>query len=239
MSKTFISLIHPLGTDRHRLRDAENETPCALNLGPALRLCRCLLHPCGFWLTTRNTLGGFMDSLPRLFIINFVLLLISNSSPALAQEPNSTPSQQATSNSSSAPTITAAFAADRIRFTALGEVDRLRLEVFSAASDLLFDSGFHPGNIRDWQFKDQQGRPFADGSYLCVVTIKDLSGRLRFKQGQILLQGGHASLQLDEGGSPSAPDHDNSLTAVADRSRQALTVLAHDRQDGQRGSTSG
>ncbi len=178
-----------------------------------------------------------MSSLYRLFIVSFVLLFICNS--ILAQDVKSTPSQEAKNNSSSAPTITAAFSADRIRFTALGEVDKLRLEVFSVASDLLFDSGFQPGSIRDWQFKDQQGQPLAEGSYLCVVTVKDLSGRLRFKQSHILMQAGQASLQLGDGDSSAAPDNDRSLTPVADSSGQALTVLAHDGTDGRVVSTSG
>lgn len=215
-------------------------TKTVLALGAAtLGLCRYLIHGCGLFTRHTQHFGGFMSSLRHLFIIGFVLLFMSNSTLVLAQDAKTNSSQEARSNGPSAPTITAAFSAGRIRFTALGEVEKLRLEVFSKASELLFDSGFQPGSIRDWSLKDQQGQALAEGSYLCVITVKDLSGNLRVKQRQILLQAGQASLQLADPTSTATPDPDSGFATVADSSRQGVTVLAHDGKDGQLVSTSG
>ena len=103
----------------------------------------------------------------------------------------------------------------------------------------MLDSGFEPGSISEWNLKDKQGQAVADGSYLCVVTVRDLSGRLRFKQGNVLLQAGQASLQLAEANELPSAEKNSGLAAVSDTTRQAMTVLAHDGRDGRLVSTTG
>jgi hypothetical protein len=61
---------------------------------------------------------------PR-FLITVSLVMLTGSA-GLAQSP------EAKSNVASSPTITAAISADHVRFTALGEIERMRLEVFSS-----------------------------------------------------------------------------------------------------------
>ena len=167
----------------------------------------------------------------RLLIALSSMLLISTT--VLAQ------SQEVKPHIPSTSTITAAVSSERVRFTALGEVERMRLEVFSSAGDQLFDTGFQPGTIREWNLKDKKGESLPDGSYLCIVTVKDLAGSLRVKQGNILLAAGGASLQPGDESQVDSANKDSGLTAVSGGSEQAMTVLAHDGKDAQVVSTSG
>ena len=60
-----------------------------------------------------------------------LLSTLASFSPAFAQD-------KATSKRPpAAPTITVAATSARVRFTALGEVDRLRLEVFNASGEVV------------------------------------------------------------------------------------------------------
>ncbi|HJU54434.1 MAG TPA: hypothetical protein VJ715_07685 [Pyrinomonadaceae bacterium] len=91
---------------------------------------------------------------------------------AFAQEVQKTRSQTA------GVPITASASGGLVRFAAVGAVERLRLEVFDDAGDPVFDTGFKPGNLRDWRLTNARGQRMTDGGYLCVVTVKELSGRL-------------------------------------------------------------
>lgn len=136
-------------------------------------------------------------------------------------------------------TITISISAKGVRFAALGGVKQMRLEVFSASGDPVYNSAFQAGNVRDWALEDKLGGRLADGSYLCVVTVRELSGRLNMKQGTVLVQGGQASLKLMDGGKVGAIEPEKALAAVPDGSATALTLVAHDGQDGQVLSTRG
>ncbi|HEY7915262.1 MAG TPA: hypothetical protein VIG62_25365 [Blastocatellia bacterium] len=126
-----------------------------------------------------------------------------------------------------------------VRFAALGQIGKMRLEVFNSAGDSLFNSEFLPGNIRDWTLEDKLGQPLPDGSYLCVVTLRDLSGRLSLKQGTVLVQGGRASLQLGDSGHATQLEQEKVLSPVSDGKDSAATITAHDGTDGQVISTQG
>ncbi|HZS04977.1 MAG TPA: tail fiber domain-containing protein [Blastocatellia bacterium] len=93
------------------------------------------------------------------------------------------------------PSVTAAAAGGRVRFAAPGEVVQLRLEVFAAGGEKLFDSDFRAGNLLDWPVEDQQGQRLADGDYLCLVTVKALSGEVRLQHGLLRLESGEAALR--------------------------------------------
>src|SRR5436853_7595918 len=86
-----------------------------------------------------------------------------------------------------------------VRFAALGSFGKMRLEVFNADGTSLYNSDFGAASVRDWAFATQEGQPLPDGTYLCVVTIRELSGRMITKQGSILLQGGQPLLKLPDG----------------------------------------
>jgi hypothetical protein len=116
------------------------------------------------------------------FLLSFLLI-----GTAFAQEPKSA--------SAPAPVVTATAKGKQVRFAALGEVRELRLEVFDASGQKVFDSSFRSGNLLDWRVQDQQGQPLSDGSYLYLVTIRDLSEGFTQKYGNILLQQQQISLE--------------------------------------------
>ncbi|MDT7777987.1 MAG: hypothetical protein QOC99_499 [Acidobacteriota bacterium] len=147
------------------------------------------------------------------------------------------------------PVVTAAASAKGARFVSAGEARRIRLEVYTAAGERLFDSDFRAGSIIDWD-----GEGLADGSYLCVVTIEDLQGGFGRKLSAVTLQSGRASVRAD-GEEQLKAEYAQALSAagltnVDDAAAaaptqkgkaqpEAVTVTAHDGQDGQVTSTTG
>jgi hypothetical protein len=136
-------------------------------------------------------------------------------------------------------TVTVSISARGVRFIALGQVKQMRLEVYSAQGDAVYNSELQAGNVRDWALEDRQGQRLTDGAYLCVVTVRDVSGRLDMKQGTVLMQGGQASLKMGEGGKIGAVETEKSLANVAEGAAPAMTLVGHDGQDGQVTSTRG
>src|SRR5205814_9429777 len=100
--------------------------------------------------------------------------------------------------SSQSPAVTASAASERVRFAAPGEVVQVRLEVFAPGGEKLFDSDFQAGNLLDWPVQDQQGQRLVDGDYLCLVTVKALSGQLRLQHGLVRLESGETALRPAE-----------------------------------------
>jgi hypothetical protein len=135
--------------------------------------------------------------------------------------------------------ITVAASGERVRFTAIGAVERMRLEVFDASGQPVFDTGFRPGNVRDWRLADTHGGRLVDGTYLCAVTVRELTGRLSFKQGSILVQDGQASLALDGGVQTGAIEPEQAMARPSATDPNSMTVVAHDGEDGQVTSTTG
>jgi hypothetical protein len=171
-------------------------------------------------------------TLMRTFML--VLLLLAGAVVTFAQV-----EQAVKSPAPPDPTVTISISARGVRFAALGQFKQTRLEVFTASGDSVYNSGFQSGNVRDWALEDKLGQRLPDGSYLCVVTIRDVSGRMDTKHGTVLLQGGQASLKLGEGGKVGVVEPEQGLTTVADGSATALTIVAHDGQEGQVVSTRG
>ncbi|MDQ3010510.1 MAG: hypothetical protein M3X11_07385, partial [Acidobacteriota bacterium] len=130
-------------------------------------------------------------------------------------------------------TVTISISAKGVRFAALGSTGQMRLEVFSASGASLYNSEFKAGNVRDWALEDNLGQPLLDGIYQCVITLRDLSGRLSLKQGTVMLQSGQASLQLSEGAQAGAVEPDRVLAPVSDGKETAVTLVTHDGKDGQ------
>ena len=154
------------------------------------------------------------------------------------------------------PAVTAAAAAGQVRFISFDQITHVRLEVFSPTGERLFDSGFKSGDLLDWGLRDQQGQQLADGSYLCVVTVKDLSGRLSQRHGLVSLREQQVSLQrvapeqLSAGAARAWADsratqslgmaqENGSLALIGEESPATMTVATHDGTDGQVTSTAG
>ncbi len=64
--------------------------------------------------------------------------------------------QNPASISRSTITVTAAATADRVRFTAPNTVVQMRLEVYDANGEKLFDNEIRGGNVIDWHLQDGQ-----------------------------------------------------------------------------------
>jgi hypothetical protein len=136
--------------------------------------------------------------------------------------------------------VTISITARGVRFSAPGSVGQVRLEVFDSNGASVYNSEFQPGNVRDWTPQDKQGQSLADGSYLCVVTLRGVSKRMSVRQGTVVIQGGQASLQLSEGEQVGAVESEKNLSQVATTdAASAGTLLAHDGKVGQVVSTSG
>ncbi len=144
------------------------------------------------------------------------------------------------------PLVTAAATSESVRFTAPAKVYEMRLEVFAADGQTLYDSDFKLGNLLDWGLHDQQGQRLADGSYQCVVTVRALYGRASRKQGTVVLQDGQPMLQATQSPQDIKPlnllagsDLGNFLALPSKGVALPLTALAHDGQQGRLVSGSG
>src|SRR5436305_8201790 len=92
-----------------------------------------------------------------------------------------------------AATVTAAAAASGVRFVSTEGSRRIRLEVYSAAGERVYDSEFRQGSILDWD-----GAGTADGSYLCVVTVEDLRGASARRLSAVSIQSGRAAVRKED-----------------------------------------
>ena len=54
--------------------------------------------------------------------------------------------------------VTAAAGKEQVRFTALGLVRGMHLEVLNHIGDTVYSSEFHAGSVLDWKIEDQAGR---------------------------------------------------------------------------------
>ncbi len=160
--------------------------------------------------------------------------------------------QEQSSGRPSAATVTGAIAVDRVRFAGAGNITSIRLELYDEAGIKLFDSRTRAGNILDWSREDGQQQQIADGTYLCVVTVQSLSGKVSRKLATITLREQTNTLQPTEAAqltpaqtqalSPAEGDpalESTPLTIIADDQAIAATVIAHDGKEGQITRTKG
>src|SRR5712691_4624076 len=122
-------------------------------------------------------------------ICSTFLMLIISFQAALAQ------SEIAKTDNRDSLTITASASGERVRFTAPSSVVQIRLEVYSSTGTKLFDNEVRGGNVLDWHLQNGQAEPLADDSYLCVLTVKSLSGKLTQRIGSVTVEKNSASVQ--------------------------------------------
>jgi trimeric autotransporter adhesin len=184
--------------------------------------------------------------LKRLHLLSAIISLTLLNTVAAAQT-------QQGAQAPAPPAVTASAAGAGARFAAPEGVSQVRLEIYAASGERVFDTGMRPGSILDWKTSDaQQG--LADGSYLCVLTVKDLRGKLSQRVGSLSLQAGQVSLSRAAQANAAQAQalsserqarkieqagEDSALTVVTAGKERALTVAAHDGRDGQVTSTSG
>ncbi len=154
-----------------------------------------------------------------------------------------------------APIVTAAAATERVRFAAPGSTVQMQLEVFTSAGEKVFAAS-QAGNVLDWAVQDKAGQPLADGSYLCVVRVKSLSGKVSQKLGTLIVQDKQLAMQavdaaqltpalsqsllanqLTEIG--STLEGVTALTVLSEGEADAVTTVAHDGIKGEIGRSRG
>src|SRR5713101_2267417 len=118
-----------------------------------------------------------------------LLLLIPSSTAALAQN------DSAKSDKSFVGVITASASGEHVRFTAPSSIVQTRLEVYNSAGKKVFDIEVRGGNVLDWHLQDGQAERLADDTYLCVVTVKSVSGRITERIASLTIEKASASLQ--------------------------------------------
>jgi hypothetical protein len=139
----------------------------------------------------------------------FLLLIFALSSILIARE------QTATGIRTSPVTI-AADEGEKVRFASPGPTAQIRVQVLSANGDAIFDSAWKDGNVLDWS-----GGSLADGTYGCVVLVRDLEGNVTQKESTMTARGGKVSIEDVVGAEPK------------------VTLLAHDGATGSIVSTEG
>src|SRR5947207_14673123 len=112
--------------------------------------------------------------------------------------------------------VTTSAAGPRVRFTSPGATAQIRVRVFFGSDVPLFDSAWKDGNVLDWP-----PGSLADGTYRCVVMVRDLQGEISEKESALIARGGEISID-ERGGSEST-----------------ITLLAHDGTNGEIVTTSG
>lgn len=179
-----------------------------------------------------------MRSLTRLLVCT-LLGLSYLVCPALGQ------SAKVDNNPDSTP-ITAKATGEQIRFAAPGEIVQLRLEVLSETGQAMFDVQTK-GNVLDWVLADGAGARLQDGTYVCVVTVKSLSGRLSQRIGSLQISGQQINFKA---GDPSQLSQSQqlavgplesqaSMSVLQPGEAEAATTVAHDGNDGQLARTRG
>src|SRR5687767_7229902 len=192
-----------------------------------------------------------ISSIRRLVIP--IVVMVSLASAICAQDERVKPGK----TSPTTVTVTATAAAELVRFTAPGDGVQLRLEVYSDSGQQVSDSGFAAGNVMDWNWRGAQAQAgLQDADYLCLVTVKTLSGQLYQRHGMLSVRGGQASLHalayerlkatlaLDPSRvtpvlEVSGNDAGTSLTLLPEGASRSVTIIAHDGRDGQVTSTEG
>jgi hypothetical protein len=139
-----------------------------------------------------------------------------------------------------APVITGTASAERLRFTAPGSVVQMQLQIYAESGQLLFDVT-SKGNVLDWTLQDSGGQHLVPGSYLCVVTVKSLSGKLTQRIGSAfvqekqvgLLRAEPTQLTLAQQQAVGPIEENGALTILNADEAQATTVLANNGTEGQ------
>lgn len=195
-----------------------------------------------------ESFGGTVMSLNRFTVIAILVFVISTTT-IHAQTPTPT---QTGAVSSVAGSVTAE---NTVRMIAHGEALQIRMEIYSTSGELVSDSGLRQGSIIDWKQTDAT-QPMTDGSYLVVVTVKDLSGNLAQRMATLSLQAGQLQLQPQrrqevtttlmqviesrrQGKKVRTTEGDDAISIFRDGKERALVVTGHDGTDGQVTSTTG
>jgi hypothetical protein len=137
-------------------------------------------------------------------------------------------------------TITGSSSTGRVRFAAPSAIVQIRLEIYDAAGKKTFDTEIRGGNVIDWHLQDGQAEPAPDGGYLCVLTVKSLTGRITQRIGTVTIDKMSASLQPVDVSQMSAQqsqavgplEEGASLVVLKEHEERVTTIIAHNGEDG-------
>ena len=170
-------------------------------------------------------------------LLNRLILVLCLLGTAVAQDNQKAAEQRA------APTITAFASSNQVRFTGTSSVVQIRLEVYDSAGQKVFDNEVRGGNVLDWRLQNGQGEQIADETetYLCVVTVKSLSGRLTQRIGSVTLEKNTRRVQATNTPQMTAQqvaaigpvEENSSFSVLGEDGPQTTTVLAHNGDEGQ------
>ena len=166
------------------------------------------------------------------FVIRCVVI-VSVANLAIAQDKREADARRAT--------ITAFASTESVRFTAPSSVVQMHLEVYSETALKLFDFELKGGNVLDWHLQNGQAERLGAGSYLCVVTVKNLAGKITQKIGTVTIADQQvtvepmqaAELKPQQAQAIGPLEAEASLTVLKQDDNQTTTVIAHNGEDGQ------
>ena len=125
---------------------------------------------------------------------------------------------------------------ERVRFTTLGIVQQMRLEVINQTGGTVYDSDLRSGSLIDWAIEDQQGHRLADGVYGCLVTVEDLSGQQSYFRGFFSVRGGLVVFEQPASGKTVSSASDEvpefAVTVLLSNETLPITFLGHDGKEG-------
>jgi hypothetical protein len=135
--------------------------------------------------------------------------------------------------------VTASAGAERVRFTAPSNVVRMQVQIISESGQIVFEVS-SKGNVLDWSLQDSNGQRL-QGSYLTVVTVKSLSGRLSEKIGSVSVTEKQVELTAVEATGLTAAqqqtvgpiEEQGALTVLKADEQPAVTVVANNGSDGE------
>jgi hypothetical protein len=177
--------------------------------------------------------GGFVMFRSSVSLLAAILLLVQPASLVVQKAQ----AQSASPEKLQSRQVMASASGSSVRFVALGELIQMRLEVIGSSGEVLFDSNFKTGNVIDWSLTGTQGQQLADGSYVCVVSVKDASGQLSRRKASAILREHLVSLQQPDRSVLTAAqvqaagagtDDDVSMTIVEPEPSTATATLGHD-----------
>src|SRR6266704_3679117 len=174
-----------------------------------------------------------MNTLRQIYSAS--LLVLALLATAAAQDSPSATAQR------SSLTITAAASGERVRITAPSSIVQMHVEVFAASGEKLFDQEIRGGNVFDWHLQDGQAERVSTGDYVCVVTVKNIAGRITQKIGVVkvgekdvaLGPAEIAQLSPKQAQAVGPIEENSSWTILDNKENQTATVIAHDGTDGQ------
>jgi len=138
-------------------------------------------------------------------------------------------------------TITASGqAGDRVRITAPSSIVQMRVEIYAPSAQKVWDSDFR-GNVFDWLLQDGQAQRLSAGDYACVVTVKNVAGRMTQRMGSITVGEQGAIVRSADAAQLTSPqsqaigplEENASWVTLTEDQNQTTTIIAHDGTDGQ------